>query len=270
MNTIEDIFKLDKSIKSICDSFFDSNPDFSKIQDYPKSSKLLFNLVKRIESIKGGIFETTRTNNYYSSEILLRVLIEHYLTFMYAYQKTKKEKEDTVGKEYYSERRLKEDYDFWEADNRISKIMDKEELGIDINKKLSEKYPDLINLSKKDIDQKFRQFKMQEMIKYFIQDLDAKTIDKDVSAFSNLRYFRDWVQLSSFIHCGPLADEIYSSYSNSKKGEERLINIAEFTFRICTGIKSLCLIHFSSYDMKLFSIALEVNRIGESIKLPKK
>lgn len=272
MNTVEDIVDADNSITILVKSLFESSPSFLQSSIYPNTTKLLFNLTKRIDSIKEGVFTTVLSDNYYSTQVLLRVLIEHYLTYMYVNERLKNESNDNIGTEYYMERGAEESIDFWDASNKVLKMMNEDAAAIELNRVIyEERFTELKKINKKDLIKKNKQYKVKEMIKYFLKDIDFKILDYDteVPALSNLRYYKDWVQLSSFVHCGPLAEKMTLINLDNEKRNERLINIAEFTFKISSGIKCLCLTHFTSItkDFDYLLLSLEITEISNKIKI---
>ncbi len=110
-----------------------------------------------------------------------------------------------------------------------------------------------------------KHFAVNEIIQYFLKDIDFETINPDTSipALGNLRYFRDFAKLSSFIHCGPIAVDVWKESKKNNKTNETILNTDEYAFVISKSIKDLVLIALNKItkDKKFLEISEKINKI---------
>jgi len=135
---------------------------------YPKSLMAIYAKVQQIEFIKESLNKSD--GNFYSSQVLLRILLEHYLVAYYMYFKTLSDKNDKIGEEYYDEYLKSE---IIKRENYYKKLDEiKGELKhSDINGYL-EKYGLFESMEQREIDsvhQRASQFGIRKIIKYLFE-----------------------------------------------------------------------------------------------------
>jgi len=86
--------------------------DTIKLTDKPVSLFSATSMFPRVESIRIGIFNLAKVEEYYSINILYRSLIEHFIKSQYLFLKTTEQKDDSIGITYYLSGQEKEKYDY--------------------------------------------------------------------------------------------------------------------------------------------------------------
>ena len=270
MDDFKKILDSDNDVSKLLHPFFSKIPVDLEECDYPKTARLLFYLCKRIDFLKDGIFSAYQSNNIYSSQILLRVIIEHFLTTMYVQQRWEEDKNDQIGEEYYTYRTREEEIEYWEANFKIARFAKLDDLAETGKKLIYEKrFPYLKEMSRTKLKQRNWHFKVSEMIKYFIKDIDFSTIDKDeeIPGLDNLQYIRRFSQLGSYLHAGPLAEELTIIYEDDSKRHDKLYNSASSAFIMATSLKDLMFIVF--WKMTGNQSYFDLSELIHSIDLPK-
>ncbi len=265
--TVKEIIDIDEKVNELAKDVFDSVPLLITKSSFPLTGKLLIDSVRRINELKEGIFNVYYCDNYYCSRILLRVLIEHFLIGMYVIDRFNKDENDSIGKEYYTNWKREEEIQYWEANSKIAKTIKKDDIVNEIERIIyEERFPYLKEIPKKELKKLNRHFAVNEIIQYFLKDIDFSTIDPDtpIPQLGNLRYFRDFAQLSSFIHCGPIAIDIWDESIKKSKTDESILSTAKVAFEISKGFKDLVLVvlYKITKDKKYFEISEKINKIG--------
>lgn len=177
---------------------------------YPESHKALFNCQMKIESLLSKIEGSTEpsVSNYYFIQVITRVIVEHFIVGHYIWTKTRIEKNDNCGIEYY-------------AYYRLSELLKREnyDLGIEGIEKNNKNLVTLENLQKRfsdnpqtitqtDVDDTHRignQFEIKSIFNYVTNKIPEN--DHFIQFHKTLSQFlRMYNNLSSFIHGGPSAE----------------------------------------------------------------
>jgi hypothetical protein len=221
------------------------NDIFSKMQNkieqriqnhcYPKSMMAFYAKVQQIQLIKKSL--NNSDGNFYSSQVLLRILLEHYLVAYYMYFKTISEKNDKIGEEYYNEYLKSE---IIKQENYYKKLDEiKGELKhTDINGYL-EKYKIFENMSQKEIDnihQKASQFDIRKIIKYLFEH---KGVNEKEKKLHNILFdfLEKYNKLSSYVHGGVSADAETFVNGDEKIRIQKIEENKEWGTSIESGIK---------------------------------
>jgi hypothetical protein len=260
--------KLEELIEKNRSQTIDLNKEFNKLElllknsNYPQTSRLILDLSNRIIKIKDSILEISNSENYYSTQILMRTLIEHYLTFNYVCSRFTDDIEaktiDKIGNQYYNERKQEENVSFWEAQIKILRLIGYENEAIEGKKTIFEKrFPELKNISKTKLRASNQHFKINSIIQYYLDRADVKNLkdDEDSVSLDNLRYLPKFVQLSSFIHGGPLAKELELSFDTNSQLQEKLYNLSFEAHAISNGVLSMLFFHFWTINNDEFLLA---------------
>lgn len=151
-------------------------------------------------------------NNYYFIQVLTRVIIEHFIIGHYIWTRTRIEKNDECGTEYYNHYRLsellkRENYDL--GIEGIEKNIKKYATFENLQKRFAE-YPD--PFTQTDIDDIHRiggQFEIKSIFNYVLNKIPEKDLFIEFHK-SLAQFLRMYNKLSSFIHNGPSAE--YETY----------------------------------------------------------
>lgn len=175
----------------------------------------VINIMSNIEFMKSGIFSLINADDIYSSEILYRCMIEHYLKQKYLYLKYLSTKNNSVGIEFKYFGDISEQYDFINSINKQNGIFQKNEKEIDFNQIIGNKYPQYLNLTKKEIREIKNQFSVNNIIK------SINEMEKIKSGVSEMKDFiLDYSILSSFVHGGQNSINAMLSYSINPMNKE--------------------------------------------------
>lgn len=204
--------------------------DFSK-EYIPLSGFLLVTMLRRLSGIQSAIFDLCESKNYYSLNILYRAFIEHYLKFLYSFFRLAEEKKDDVGKDYYADGMMYESQLISRSEANAKKLSGEDKLKQKCTKNLQDK------------------FKLKEIIKYINIKVPAKNHNS-----LPLSLIPIYSQLSSFVHCGVIADidDLHSNGSNVKFKE-----ISEVSFLM---LISAFLYTFAAFDGLHRHFKKEINK----------
>lgn len=246
MKTIDDIIESDKIIADALGIVFSSYPEDLQKSNFPKTSQFIFYLIKRIDKIYEGILAVAKTQNIYGLNILLRVLIEHYLTGMYVLERFKREKADLIGIEYYTYREREEELSYWDATQKQAKLIEIQDSIKELSQKMfEERFPYLKEISRSKLKDLNFQFKVNQIIEFFFKDVDFKRIpdDVDIPSLMLIEYYTDFVRLSSYVHCGPNAENDFKVQDISETSKS-VVNICEYAHAIKHSFDAYGLISF--------------------------
>lgn len=202
---------------------------------YPKSMMAFYAKVQQIELIKESLNKSD--GNFYSSQVLLRILLEHYLVAYYMYFKTMSDKNDKIGEEYYDEYLKSE---IIKQENYYKKLdeIKGEPKYTDINGYL-EKYELFENMEQREIDnihQKASQFDIRKIIKYLFEHKGTNEKEKTLHKIL-FDFLEKYNKLSSYVHGGVTADAETFVKGGEKIRFEKIEENKEWGTSIESGIK---------------------------------
>lgn len=215
MRDIEEHYQL---TKSIYENNYEKIIKDSDNSSYKKSLKSIIRKEDKVEKLLQALIAIAKTeDSFYSVQSLTRVIIEHFLVGHYIWTKTRINKNDNTGEEYYV---YYDTSEFFKRENYELRIE-----GIKFNKpkhntfqNILNKYPDLqINESQLgEIHKIAKQFDVRDIFEYFINI-------KPKDGFSNfhnlmLNALSEYNYLSSYVHGGPYAEmETYENRPSTDK-----------------------------------------------------
>jgi len=153
-------------------------------QEYiPISGFLLISMLRRLSRIQMAILDACESVNYYSLNILYRSFIEHYLKFLYTFMRLAEEKNDDVGKDYYVHGSINEFQLMRQSVIKAKTIKGEKKAKRPKNKQIEDK------------------FKFNKIIRYINSKIPAKNCNEPPLILIPM-----YSRLSSFVHCGFIAD----------------------------------------------------------------
>jgi hypothetical protein len=192
-----------------------------KNTDKPLSIFSMTSFFPKVESIRAGIFEVAKIDEYYSLNILFRSLIEHFVKAQYIWMKTIENKNDEIGIDYWLFGRDQENIDYVKSlqqsyslvgiNPEISPVETLKEMGV-ISK----------NKSSSQILKKSEQFKYKKMTHYIANKLKSK--ENGVAPILS-SIFPRYSELSSCVHGGP---DSVGTYEKGPGGVKEIIEMATF------------------------------------------
>ena len=223
---------------------------------YPKSVMALYSKVLQIELIRESLNKSD--GNFYSSQVLLRILLEHYLVGYYMYFKTISDKNDKIGEEYYDEYLKSEIIKRENYYLKLDKIKG-EPKHEDINGYLK-KYGLFDNMEQRKIDiihQKASQFGIRDIIRYLFEH---KKVNEKEKALHNMLFdfLEKYNKLSSYVHGGVSAEAETFIKEDERKRFDKIEENKEWGTSIESGLKFY------------FLLILNINDQSENIKVMKR
>jgi len=216
-------------------------PEFlSNLQDTDKPLSIfsMTSFFPKIESIRHGIFEVAKAEEYYSLNILYRSLIEHFVKAQYIWLKTTTSKDDAVGIDYWLFGQAKENIDYAKALQHSYSLvgMKPKESPIDTLKKMGVISKDK---SASQIRKKTDQFVYKNMVHSTGEFL--KNHKSSVAPILT-KFFPRYSELSSYVHGGP---ESVGAY---EKGTDAVIEAIELSTFASLYTRWSAFILFYQYD----------------------
>lgn len=208
-------------------------PEFlSRLNDIDKPLSVFSttSFLPKIESIRIGVFEVAKKEEYYSANILYRSIIEHFVKGQYLWMKTLDNEDDEVGIDYWVfgqdneriayARSLQHAYELVGIVPRQSPIETLKEMGVVSKEKSS-------NL----IRRKSEQFGYRNMTVYLAQNLKEKNTG---TAHILSGVFPRYAELSSCVHGGPESVGTYEKGPNSVKEIVDMSTFMSLSTRYCS------------------------------------
>lgn len=244
---MEDLFKIEDMLEELAEEIephLPLVPDFLsnlKKTDKPLSIFSVTSFFPKVESIRAGIFEVAKIEEYYSLNILFRSLIEHFVKAQYIWMKTVGNKDDEIGIDYWVFGQDQENIDYVKAlqqsyslvgiTPKTSSIETLKEMGV-ISK----------DKSANQIRKKSEQFKYKKMTHYIATQLKTK---ENGSAPLLSSIFPRYSELSSCVHGGPDSVEAY------EKGPEAVKEIIEMATFVSIYTRWSAFILFYQYEKRI-------------------
>lgn len=187
-----------RNYKKISDDIF--------VSKYPYSCKALLYLDKKVENLLIAI-EPLQVKDYYSSQVILRVVFEHFLLGHYIWTKCRIDKNDNCGKEYYFDYSVSEFLKRLSYDLKIDSIQNKEP-KVDLLTQFKKDFPQYPEANQEDLDKIHRvasQFDVRRILDYILNTVPSVDFFGEFHSVFH-HFLRDYNKLSSFVHTGPSAE----------------------------------------------------------------
>lgn len=231
---------IEKQYRFISEAFNNKIPNIHNLMEhgqYPKSTHCLYSKVLQIESIKNAIDSVQ--NNFYSSQVLLRVLIEHFLIGYYVFHKTYSEKSDLVGETFYNEyfksETIKRENYYFDLDKRRNRQKHDSILGY------LEKYDTLFKgITQSDINNihnKASQFTNIKKIIQYLFDVSQTEKAESVLHLKMFDFLEKYNTLSSYVHGGIMAEVLSFDENNAEDRKKVIRENQEWGITFETNIK---------------------------------
>ncbi len=201
--TIEERFKF---IKEVFKNHKDGIETLIENHSFPKSMLCLYSKVLQIGSLRKILNKSD--GNFYSSQVLLRTLLEHFLIGYYVYFKTNTEKNDLVGEVYYDEyvksEIIKRENYYFNLD-KIKNDLKHEDINGYLSK-YGDEFRDLTQLQIDNIHKKASQFSnVRNVIKYLFNS-ENQSKEENVLHTMLFDFLEKYNMLSSYVHGGVSAE----------------------------------------------------------------
>ena len=223
---------------------------------FPNTYRAMFGFCAKTNSLKAAMFDSIDSNNPYAFKTLFRCFCEHYLKFMYIWARFLNESSDAIGSEYFSFCGAVEAQDYVSAISMAESLLGNA-VVTDIQKIISNLYPEAANLSKRDLEQKSNQFKYRTILR-FLADESFRFVAKEHPFLAHI--VPSYALLSSFVHGGPYSDLDMANYSDPKVLSE-CESDAEVVFMMTASVFMLTAGAISREQPEFSVVAAKVGRI---------
>ena len=205
MQTIDQVRDKDDSVFATLKEIMPVAENLLKIKSLKNTGNVMFLFLGKLGFLKTAILDSAETDNLYSFNVLFRAFLEHILKANYIFMRWVEEQNDEPGKGYLSLQPI-EDLQYLKSWNWVAKACDAH-MEKSPEEYLPSIYPEINSEELKrleDINTKFRYRSIIKAINNILGDSDINFMHKIVPQYSHL---------SSFIHGGPIADEIINKYA---------------------------------------------------------
>lgn len=232
---------------------------------YKKAAKAIYRQQEKLNSLLQSLLAIEKNENaFYTIQVLTRSAIEHYVLGHYIWTKTRIDKDDKVGDEYYLQYNVSE---FFKRENYELRVD-----GIRLNipnhntfNNIIKKFPHFKELKDhelQEVHKRSHQFDIRTMLDYLNNQIEQK--DRFLQVHRHLLdALSEYNRLSSYVHGGPSAElETYESIPNTDK-ILRIKDCITMTKIYTRMMKENLLFLFSEYDIKYLNaihILLELRK----------
>ncbi|WP_405269332.1 DUF5677 domain-containing protein [Cellulophaga sp. Ld12] len=235
---------------------------FLKNSKIPKTTELFLMFITGTNFIKNSIFDCIENDDVYSSKILFRSLIEHFLRFKFIYINYLTEKSDSKSEYYYTILEISEYLSLSKSIKAVNKINGIDEQTIvEMWTELCENFPKLKTYDKKEVEDFTRNFSIKNIITFL-----TETISKsDPKEFLLSKMIIEYSELSSFVHGGIFAYQSCFQYSNESERQKEQERIAGLTYQLCGTIKYFSYLIWYQFDKEFGPLYLKTEELIKRI-----
>ncbi|GEM_PF-1614167 len=262
MEEFDKLKQYDDQIFKIFQENFGKLSDDVRTKSQYKSAIAVFTVfLMKSDFLKLGMIDLVGSLNIYSSKVIFRTLIEHYLKFLYIYLRTVEEKSDAISKEYLDLSVLNEEVETLNAWKSVVEI-----LGIKNEKNhfenVKQKFPEYKDCDSKILKQKILQFKHRNIIKYLNSKLNKKNSFEGGAAFA-LKLIPQYSELSSFIHGGAGAlENIFQNMKENDRAKE-MSNDLSIALMISASIKMFYFLFLFQFDKNFGDAYIQIRELSK-------
>jgi len=235
ISVTEHFYKVNDEIYEIIKKYLPNSLKQIKNTNFPLTLRALLHFHTNSNFIKNGIIDLINSDNLYGAKILYRSLIEHFLKSEYLFMKVIKNKNDTVGWEYFNLCNFDENKKYAKSYKQSAKLY-----GIDLKENFDfdtfrKQFSEVKNLTNKEIDEKISQFNYRKIVSFIVKTLYNNKYDGNPFLLKIMPIFSE---LSSFVHAGPLSNSEMLKSSNLKIRNDTYKNMLEMTLLLSMNIIS--------------------------------
>lgn len=209
---------------------------------YPITFKLLLRFDKKIELLSKILRETLSQENFYSSQAVTRILLEHFIIAYYVWTKARTGKSDECATEYYSFYGMQEQMKQENYNSKLDKSYDPKKTPLqNLVAKDPEVFGDITEADIHDLNSRANQFDIRIILSYLRDELDSNDAFKSLHTIV-LDFCKRYNHLSSYIHGGPTAE--YRTFENIPKTDhiKELNSNVEYSKMMNYQLKSLIIL----------------------------
>jgi Family of unknown function (DUF5677) len=220
---------------------------------YPFAFKALLGFSKKIKELSDSVEDISSKNNFYSSQVMTRIVIEHFIVAYYIWTKSRIEKNDECAKEYYAyygmQELIKQDTYNAKLDKTYNAKITQLQNFIQKDPEFSEMTEDDI----KEINTKANKFDIKKIFAYLRDELNDNDSFKSIHLVI-LDFCKIYNRLSSYVHGGPTAE--LQTYENMPQTDyAKILNENIDNSRMAAfQIKSFIILLLINEDLKYMPI----------------
>lgn len=232
----------------------------SNHEKYKEAFRALSIFLVRVSRLSNGILDLVASDNLYSANVLLRALIEHAFKIEFLVEKSLKENNDNIYKEYFLFCDLSEELQYQKSLDFKKQKLEDIQIDEEAYQELLNRRPDLKKFTKNQINDKANQFTFRNIFR-FLNDRqhDDKLLDEDLKVYygAYLHTGAIYSDLSSFVHGGPFADNFEFRMHLSEE---------EHNKEIFTIVENVMVMHFAPFLVTCSFISKLDKKYDEKIK----
>lgn len=248
---------IDEQYNRITDTFNRLRAEIERDIDksnYGNSLKALLHFSDKIDQL--GIVLQLEEINFYTSQVLMRVIFEHYLISDYIFTRSFKDKSDEVGEEYYKHYYCGEFFkrkSYFVQVDEIAKGKKQKRSTLEIIKDNHLEFKELTEIDFAEINRiKNTFYDLKKIGDYLIRSESNKKSIQDFNK-AKLDLIKRYSDLSSYIHGGPTAEQDYVSKEVQEK--EQIIDENQTWYKIASkqsklNLLSLCAMEYGVKYLK--------------------
>lgn len=218
--------------------------------EYENSLKALLSCSDKIDEL--GIITQLEQINFYTSQVLMRVIFEHYLVSDYIFTRSYKDKSDDVGEEYYKHYYCAEFFKRKSYSVQVEEIAESKKQKRSSLEIVKENHPEFEDLSENDFTEinriKNTFYDLKKIGEYLITSESEKKSVQDFNK-AKLDLIKRYSDLSSYVHGGPIAEQDY--LSKDEKEKDQIIDENRSWYKIASKQSKLNLLNLCAMEFGL-------------------
>lgn len=237
---------------------------------YSNTFKLLFRFDKKIELLSNVLSETLKQNNFYSSQVITRIILEHFIVAYYVWTKARIDENDECATEYYAYYGLHEQMKQENYNSKLDKSYDKTKSPLqNVAIKDPEVFGDITEDDIRDLNTRANKFDIRQILIYLRDELDNNDAFKHLHLIV-LDFCKRYNHLSTYIHGGPTAE--YQAFENMPQTDYPKVLIDNFSYAKMMNyqLKSLLILLLVTDNKENFDIYRPIYEFLERLSAKKK
>ena len=218
--------------------------------EYENSLKALLRCSDKIDEL--GVITQLKQINFYTSQVLMRVIFEHYLVSDYIFTRSYKDKSDDVGEEYYKHYYCAEFFKRKSYSVQVDEIAEGKKQKRSSLEIIKENHPEFEDLSENDFAEinriKNTFYDLKKIGEYLITSESEKNSVQDFNK-AKLDLIKRYSDLSSYVHGGPIAEQDY--LSKDEKETDQIIDENRSWYKIASKQSKLNLLNLCAMEFGL-------------------
>ena len=229
--------------------------------EFPRTAEVCYMFMSGSNFLKNSIFDCAEKEDYYSTSVLFRSIIEHFLRFEYFWFNNAEYKDDSYALKFRTALDFKEKIEIEKSINAIKQLRKIEQKSSDeIWDELISQNNDFEKFSKAEISEFSNSLSIKNIIR-FIQKTMKEGGFKSNDFLQKL--IIEYTNLSSFVHGGLYAHKKMVTLENDSERQDAIIGICGIALQSATTIKSFSYLTFNQF---MPEFGFHFNKTNELLK----